>query len=80
LLPPAAVISALLFVLAMAGALFAGYGMAGSKSRSWIHMIGFAGVMAAAVNVIMDLEYPRLGLIRVDAFDQVQVDVREGMR
>ena len=64
----------------MAGALFAGYGMAGSKSRSWIHMIGFAGVMAAAVNVIMDLEYPRLGLIRVDAFDQVQVDVREGMR
>ena len=43
-------------------------------------MIGFAGVMAAAVNVIMDLEYPRLGLIRVDAFDQVQVDVREGMR
>ena len=80
MLPPAAVISALLFVLAMAGALFAGYGMAGSKSRSWIHMIGFAGVMAAAVNVIMDLEYPRLGLIRVDAFDQVQVDVREGMR
>ena len=80
MLPPAAVISALLFVLAMAGALFAGYGMAGSKSRNWIHMIGFAGVMAAAVNVIMDLEYPRLGLIRVDAFDQVQVDVREGMR
>ena len=80
MLPPAAVISALLFVLAMAGALFAGYGMAGSKSRSWIHMIGFAGVMAAAVNVIMDLEYPRLGLIRVDAFDQVLVDVREGMR
>ena len=80
MLPPAAVISALLFVLAMAGALIAGDGMAGSKSRSWIHMIIFAAVMAAAVNVIMDLEYPRLGLIRVDAFDQVLVDVREGMR
>jgi hypothetical protein len=77
---PPVVIYALLFVLAMAGALFAGYGMAGSKSRSWIHMIGFAAVVAAAVNVIMDLEYPRLGLIRVDAFDQVLVDVREGMR
>ena len=77
---PPLVIYGLLFVLAMAGALFAGYGMAGSKSRSWIHMIGFATVMAAVVNVIMDLEYPRLGLIRVDAFDQVLVDVRESMR
>ena len=77
---PPEVIYALLFILAMAGALFAGYGMAGNKSRSWIHMIGFATTMAAAVMVIMDLEYPRFGLIRVDAFDQVLVDVRESMR
>ena len=33
-----------------------------------------------AVNVIMDLEYPRFGLVRVDAFDQVLIDVRESMR
>jgi hypothetical protein len=77
---PPLVIYVLLFVLAMAGSLFAGYGMAGSKTRSWVHMIGFAAAIAAAVNVIMDLEYPRHGLIRLDAFDQVLIDVREGMR
>lgn len=35
--------------------------------------------LALAVNVILDIEYPRLGLIRVDAFDQALVDLRESM-
>ena len=46
---------------------------------TWIHMVGFAAVMAGAVNVIIDLEYPRMGLIRVDTFDQALVDLRAGM-
>src|SRR5439155_1376569 len=60
-------------------ALVAGYGMTGSKLRSWIHMFCFALAMAVAVYVILDIEYPRLGLIRVDAFDQALVDLRESM-
>ena len=76
--PPVAIF-AMLFALALAGALLAGYGMAGSKSRNWIHMVGFAAVMAGAVNLIVDLEYPRLGVIRVDSFDQVLVDLRQTM-
>jgi hypothetical protein len=76
--PPWAIF-AMLFALALAGALLAGYGMAGSKTRNWIHMIGFAAVIAGAVNVIIDIEYPRLGLIRVDAFDQALIDLRAGM-
>jgi hypothetical protein len=35
--------------------------------------------MAVTVYVIIDLEYPRLGLIRVDAADQLLRDVRAGM-
>lgn len=35
--------------------------------------------MAVAVFVILDIEYPRLGLIRVDACDQTLVDLRESM-
>jgi len=35
--------------------------------------------MAVSVYVILDLEFPRLGLIRVDAFDQALVDLRESM-
>ena len=44
-----------------------------------LNMVGFAAVMAGAVNVIIDLEYPRMGLIRVDTFDQALVDLRAGM-
>jgi len=36
--------------------------------------------MALAVYVILDLEFPRLGLIRFDAFDQALVELRESMR
>ena len=77
---PPMVIFGLLFGLALIAALLAGYGMAGGKARSWIHMIGFAATMALAVNVIIDLEYPRLGLIRVDTFEQALVDLRASMK
>ncbi|MFO1372310.1 MAG: DUF4239 domain-containing protein [Candidatus Competibacteraceae bacterium] len=77
---PPLVIFALLFGLALASALLAGYGMAGGKSRNWLHMIGFAAAMAVAIYVIIDIEYPRLGLIRVDAFDQALVDLRASIK
>ncbi|HPF59416.1 MAG TPA: DUF4239 domain-containing protein [Candidatus Competibacteraceae bacterium] len=79
-LHPPLVIFVLLFGLALTSALLAGYGMAGGRSRNWLHMIGFAAVMAVAVYVIIDIEYPRLGLIRVDAFDQALMEVRASMK
>jgi hypothetical protein len=36
--------------------------------------------IAVAVFVILDIEYPRAGLIRVDTFDQVLVELRQSMR
>ncbi|HRF07009.1 DUF4239 domain-containing protein [Accumulibacter sp.] len=77
---PPVVIFVLLYVLALIAALLAGYGMSAAKSRSWLHMIGFAATMALAVYVVIDIEYPRLGLIRVDTFDEVLVDVLESMK
>jgi hypothetical protein len=79
-LHPPLIIFVMLFGLALASALLAGYGMAGGKSRSWLHMLGFAAIMAASVYVILDLEFPRLGLIRVDAFDQALVELGESMK
>lgn len=76
---PPLVIYWMLAVLTLAAALMAGYGTAGSKSRPWMHIFGFALVMALAVYIIIDIEYPRLGLVRVDAFDQTLVDLRKGM-
>ncbi|MGH7795185.1 MAG: hypothetical protein ACREQ2_09835 [Candidatus Binatia bacterium] len=77
---PPVIIFVILFGLAFASSLLAGFGMAGAKGRSWIHMLGFALATAAAVYVILDIEYPRLGLIRVDAFDRALVELREGMK
>lgn len=77
---PPTVIFAMLFGLALASALLAGYGMAGGKARDWLHMMGFAVVMAMVVYVIIDIEYPRMGLIRVDAFDQALVELRANMK
>ncbi len=76
---PPLVINIMLLGLELTCALLAGYGTARSRKRSWLHMVTFAGVMAAAVFVIVDIEYPRLGLIRVNAFDQALVALRNGM-
>ena len=78
-LHPPRVVFVMLFGMALAASLLAGYGMTGGKLRSRFHMVGFAAVMAIAVFVILDIEYPRLGWIRVDAFDQALVDLRESM-
>jgi hypothetical protein len=77
---PPAVIYLMLTALALAASLFAGDAMAGAKSRSWIHVVGFAMALSLTVYVILDLEYPRLGFIRVDAADRVLKDLRESMK
>lgn len=76
--PPLA-IYVMLVLLALASALLAGYSMAGARSRNWLHMTIFAAVMALAVYIIIDIEFPRLGLIRVDAFDQALAELRDTM-
>ena len=78
-LHPPAIIFAMLGTLSLAAALLAGCGMAGGKSRSWIHIVGFAAVMAVTVYVILDIEYPRVGLIRVDGADPVLMQLRSSM-
>jgi len=77
---PPIIIFALLFGLALVSSLLVGYGMASSKDRNWLHMLGLAFVMAVSVYVILDIEYPRLGFIRVDAFDQALIDLRAEMK
>src|ERR1043166_1264102 len=77
---PPVVIYAMLIGLALASALLAGYQTAGEKAYDWLHQLGFAGIVALTVYVILDVEYPRLGFVRLDAIDQVIVSVRQGMK
>jgi hypothetical protein len=76
--PP--IVIGLLFAVSLGCALFAGFGTATASRRSLIHMVFFAAVVTVTVYVILDLEYPRIGLIRVDEVDQALEDVRAGMK
>ena len=77
---PPLVIYLMLFILTLICSFLAGYDMAAEATRSWVHMLGFALILGVAVYVIIDLEYPRLGLIRVDGFDHLLVNLRAQMR
>jgi hypothetical protein len=77
---PPLVVYGMLFALALGSALLAGYQSAGEKDYDWVHKIGFAAIVAFTVYVILDIEYPRLGWIRLDAIDQVLVNLRAGMK
>jgi len=56
-----------------------GYEMGATKVASRAHMILLALVLSFTFYVILDFEYPRLGLIRIDEFDNLLVQVRASM-
>jgi hypothetical protein len=77
---PPLIIYVMLTGFALVAALLAGYQTAAEEERDRIHRVGFATIMAFTVYVILDLEYPRLGFVRIDAIDKVLMDVRDGMK
>jgi hypothetical protein len=70
----------MLGVTAFASALFAGYGIASKSTHNWFFTIGVAATIAMATYVIVELEYPRLGLIRISEMDQALVELRATMK
>ncbi len=76
---PPAIVLVMLAALTLTAATFVGYDMGGGRSRNWLHIVGFAAAMALTVYVILDLEYPRVGLIRVDAADRLLIELRGSM-
>jgi tryptophan-rich sensory protein len=79
-LHPPRIIYALLFALGLICSLLAGYQMAGGQHRSWLHILGFTILTAIIVYVMLDIEYPRAGLIRIESADQLLVKLRETMK
>ena len=78
-LHPPMIIFLLLGVLAFACSVFAGYDMASQPRLNRLHSVAFALVMAVTAFVIIDLEFPRLGLIRMTDSDEVLLALRKGM-
>jgi hypothetical protein len=74
-----AVVLGMLAVVMLACSLLAGFSMGEAPARSWLHVLCFAAVMTVAFYVILDLEWPRLGLIRIDWMDRFLEEVRRSM-
>jgi hypothetical protein len=76
--PPFA-IYAVLVGLALVSSFIAGYAMAEAKVRGWLHIVVFAAVITVTIYVIIDLELPRIGFIRLTATDRLLVELRRKM-
>jgi hypothetical protein len=79
-LHPPRIVYGLLFGLGLICALLAGFRMAIGQQRSWLHILGFTVITAIIVYVMLDVEYPRTGLFRIETADEALVKVREGMK
>ncbi len=77
---PPPLIFALLIGVALLSGLPAGYAMAKRKTRSWLHIVLYAVVIAITIYAVLDLEYPRFGLIRLDAADKDLIQLRDSIR
>jgi len=76
---PPALIVAMLFVLALICAALTGLGMAKMEKPNLVHVVGFAAVTAFMIYVILDIDYPRFGVVRLDAANDVLVQLRENL-
>jgi hypothetical protein len=77
---PPQIVYVMLFGLGLGGSLLAGFGMAAAAARSWIHMLIFAATLTVTLYAVTDMEYPRLGLIRIEDFDHFLVDAHRQMQ
>jgi hypothetical protein len=77
---PPAVVWVMLGGLTLACSVLAGYEMGIGVGRHWLHALMFASIFSLTLYVIIDMEFPRVGFVRVDAMDSVLQAVRDSMR
>jgi hypothetical protein len=70
----------LLICLALLTALLAGYAMSKRQSRSWLHILLYAGIISITIYGIFDFDNPRYGLIKADAADRALLQLRDSIR
>src|SRR5439155_14083827 len=54
--------------------------MASCQHRSWLHILGFTVITVIVMYFVLDVEYPRTGIIRLETADQLLVKARENMK
>jgi hypothetical protein len=76
--PPAAIFI-LLIGLAFVSAFLAGYSIAKNKISSSIHILSYIFITAVVLYIIIDMEFPRYGLITVTSYDRILIDFRDSV-
>jgi hypothetical protein len=77
---PPLIVFAMLFILALLCAWLIGYASASAEHLNWIHVIGYATMVTLTIYVIIDLDYPRYGLIQLDFAQEPLEEVSRSMR
>jgi hypothetical protein len=76
---PSKLIFAMLAVSALVAAFLSGYAIADMTKRNWTYALLVATTISGAIYVIMELEFPRGGFIRMNAMDRALAELRETM-
>ncbi len=76
---PPPVVYVILCALALVSAVLAGHAMAGRREQSLLHLVTYPLIVAVVVNLVINLEHPRLGLVPISAFDVAIENVRKAM-
>lgn len=63
----------LLIGLAVLASFLVGYSMAKNYSYSMVYILIYVAVTALTIYIIIDLEFPRVGLIKVNSFDTMLI-------
>ncbi len=77
---PPPIIYGMLFLVALICAFIAGHSLASTKPNPWLHILGFALLISGSLYVVLEIEYPRIGFINIQKYDQALVDVRSSMK
>lgn len=77
---PPIIVYILLFTLALASAFMVGQDMSVNEKRPLFYMVIFCVTISGITYIILDLENPRLGLIRIDLGDKVLVETLKNIQ
>lgn len=77
---PPLLVWAALSVLALACAGIAGYSASSAEHPKYFYFVAFAAMVTFTLYVILDVEYPRYGFVRLDQVNQLLVDLAETMK
>jgi hypothetical protein len=58
----------------------AGYAMAARGRRGLLHALWYAAAIALTVYIVLDLDNPRVGLIRLEATERILQELHDSIR